>query len=68
MSTPVPPRTRPYNGLPPVSLDLRALLDFNRSISAQLNDFEERFYRQREHPIVTPAGPAAGRMAPRKPK
>lgn len=68
MSTPTPQRERPYPSLPPVSLELRALVEFNRGMNEQLSELEERFYRPREHAIITPSEPLAGRMAPKKPK
>lgn len=68
MSTPTPQRDRPYASLPPVSLDLRALVEFNSAMNEQLQELEERFFRPREHAIITPTGPVAGRLTPRKPK
>ncbi|MBX3434337.1 MAG: hypothetical protein KF847_13520 [Pirellulales bacterium] len=66
MSTPVPPRTEPFDGLPPVALEFGAWLKFNSELNVQLREFEARYVRPRRHAVTR--NPQPGRMTPRKPR
>ena len=68
MSTPVPPPASRFDNLPPVSLDFGAWLKFNADMNRQIRDLERRFFRPREHALASAISPAAGRLAPRKPR
>ena len=68
MSTPVPPRAEPYDGLPPVALDFSAWLKFNKGINAQLRQLEHVYFRPRQNAVVAGIEPQSGRISPRKPR